>query len=167
MEYYRAFYLVDAFDRVSLLVCLRIAAAHEHHADCCTLVKLDGSLVEVTFCYSLKEVHDVALQSEHYALGLRVAHTAVVLDDHRLALYIDQTEEDEALIVDILLCQTLYGRTDDAVFHLLHPLLGSERYWGYAAHTACVQTGIVLADALVVLSFWQNLVVLAIGKYEY
>ena len=66
--------------------------AHEHHADCCTLVKLDGSLVEVAFCYSLKEVHDVALQSEHYALGLRVAHTAVVLDDHRFALYIDRTE---------------------------------------------------------------------------
>ena len=63
MEYYRAFYLVDALDRVSLLVCLRIAATHEHHADCCTLVKLDGSLVEVACSYSLKEVHDVALQS--------------------------------------------------------------------------------------------------------
>ena len=144
MEYYRTFHLVDALDRIALLVSLWITTAHEHHADSCTLIKLDGSLVQVTISHALEEIHDVALQAKHHALGLWVAHTAVVLDDHRLALYVDQTEEDETLVVDVLLSQALYGRTDDAVFHLLHPLL-----------------------ALVVLSLRQNLVVLAIGQDEY
>ena len=110
--------------------------------------------------YTLEEIHDVALQAEHHALSLWVAHTAVVLNHHWLALYVNQAEEDEALVVDVLLGKTLNGRTDDALIHLLHPLLGSEWYRGNTTHTAGVQTGIVLADALVILSLWQNLVVL-------
>ncbi len=95
-----------------------------------------------------------------------IAHTAVVLDDHGFALYIDQTEEDETLVVDVLLGKSLYGRTDDALVNLLHPLLGSKRYRGNATHTAGVQAGIVLTDTLVVLRLGQNLVVLAIGRVQ-
>ena len=167
MEYYRTFYIVDALDRITLLVSLRITAAYEHHADCCTLIKLDAALVQVACCYTLKEIHDVALQAEHHALCLWITHTAVVLDDHRLAFNVDQTEEDESLIVDILLSKSFYCRTDDALVNLLHPLLGSEWYRGNATHTASVQTGIVLADALVILRLRKNLVVLAVCQYEY
>ncbi len=62
-------------------------------------------LSKIAGSYTLEEIHDVALQAEHHALCLWVTHTAVVLDNHRLALYIDQTEEDEALVVDVLLSQ--------------------------------------------------------------
>ena len=167
MENNRTFHIIDTLDRITLLVSLWITTAYEHHADSCTLIKLDATLVKIAGSYTLEEIHDVALQAEHHALSLWVTHTAVVLDNHRLALYIDQTEEDEALVVDVLFSQTLYGRTDDALIHLLHPLLGCEWHRGNATHTAGIQTGIVLADALVVLSLRQNLVVLAIGQYEY
>ena len=40
-------------------------------------------------------------------------------------------------------------------------------YRRYAAHAASVESGIVLTYSLVVFSFWQYLVVLAIGEDEY
>ena len=167
MEHNGAFYLVDALDGVTLLVSLRITAADEHHADCRTLVELDAALVEIAFSHTFEEVYDVALQTEHHTLGLWIAHTAVVLDDHGFALYIDQTEEDETLVVDVLLGKPLYGRTDDTLVNLLHPLLGGKRYRCDASHTACVEACVVLTDTLVVFGFGQDLVVLAVGKYKY
>ena len=167
MEYYRTFNLVDTFDRIALLVSLWITAAHEHDADCCTLIKLDVSLVKVASSNTLEEVYDVALQSEHDTFCLWVAHTAVVLDDHWLALNVDQSEEDEALVVDVLFCKSLYCRTDDALVYLLHPFLGSKRYWGNATHTTSIQAGIMLTDTLVVLSLRQNLIVLAVSENKY
>ena len=67
-------------------------------------------------------------------------------------------------------------RTDDALIHLLHPLLGCEWYRGYATHTAGVQTGIVLALRLNLMrmqsraSHWffmtwkQSMTIEALGK---
>ena len=78
---------------------------------------------------ALEEVNDVTLQTQHHALGLWVAHAAVVFDDVRFWLAsrcvcaVDESEEDETLVVDAVFGQSFDGRTDNAVFYLLHPFL--------------------------------------------
>ena len=62
--------------------------------------------------------------------------------------------------------QTLNGRTDDAILHLLHPLLRGEGNGGDGTHAACVQACVVLSDTLVVLGLRENLVVLPIRQDE-
>ena len=166
MEDDATLHAVDARDGIALLVLLRIAARDEHHTDGSPFVEGDGALVEITSGHTLEEVHDVALQTEHHTLCLRVAHTAVVFDDHRLSLDIDEAEEDESLVVDALCSQTFDGRTDDAVFHLLHPILGGEGNRCHRPHAASVQTCVVLTDTLVVLGFGQDLIVLSVCQYE-
>ena len=120
-------------------------------------------LVEVACGNALKQVDNVGLQAQHDGLCLRIAHTAVVLDDHWLTLDIDEAEEDKSFVVNAFCCQSLDGRTDDAVFHLLHPLLCGEGYGGYAAHATGVQARVVLTYALVVLGLGQYLVVLSVS----
>ena len=119
-------------------------------------------LVEVAIGYALKEIHNVALQAQHHGLGLRITHTAVVLDHHRFAFDVDQSEEDKALVVDTLLSEAVYGRTDDAVLDFLHPFLVSKRHRRYASHATGVQACVVLTDTLVVFCFGKYLIVFAI-----
>ena len=119
-------HLVYAGDGEAFLVSHGIAAADEHHADSGTWVGLHGLRVEVAVGHALKQIDDVALQSRHHYLSLRIAHAAVVLNDHGVAVDVDQTKEDEAFVIELFLSQSLYGRTDDAVFHLLHPFLGGK-----------------------------------------
>ena len=89
MEDNRIFNLVKTSYLVALCISLRIATANEHYADSCTFVELNCTLVEIAFCNAFEQVDNVALKTQHYSLSLRVAHTAVVLDNHRLALYVD------------------------------------------------------------------------------
>ena len=79
---------------------------------------------------------------------------------------IDESEEDKALIVNAFSSEALYRRTDNTILHLLHPLFGGEGNRCDAAHTAGIQTSVMLSDALVVLGFRENLVVLAVGEDE-
>ena len=167
MEHDGTLHLVDAADRIALFVGLRITAADEHHTYRGTLVELHFATVEVAGCHALEEVDDVALQAEHHTLCLRVAHATVVLDDHRVAAYVDESEEDEALVVDAFGGEPLYCGPDDAVFHLLHPFRGGEGHRSHATHTTGVQAGVVLADALVILCLGQKLVVTPVGKDEH
>ena len=167
MEYDTALNILDACDWVALYIFLWIATANEHYTNSGTLVKFYSTLVEILVSNTLKEINDITLKTKHNALSLRVSHTAVVLDYHRLAVHVDKTEEDKALIYDTFLCKTFYRWTDDALVNLLHPFLCSKRNRCHATHTACVETCVVLADTLVVLCLWKNLVVLAVGKNEY
>ena len=102
MEHDAALDILDAGDGVALLVLLGITATDEHHAHHGTLVKLYRTLVQVAVGNTLEEVNDVALKAQHHTFGLRVTHTAVVLDNHRFAIHVDKSEEDEPLIVDTL-----------------------------------------------------------------
>ena len=166
MEYDAAFNVVYACYRVAFGVFLRIAAAYEHYAYGRTLVELYRAAVEIAFGHALEQVYDVALKPQHDALGLRVAHAAVVFYNHRVAPDVYKSEEYETLVVEPFLGKTFHRRADYAVFYLLHPLLRGERNWRNAAHAARIEASVVLADALVVLRFRQNLIVLAVGKDE-
>ena len=172
MEYDRAFHLIDTRYGISLLVILRISAADEHHADGSTRVKLDGTLVEVTGSHTLKQIHDIALQTKHHTFCLGITHSTVVFDDVRLGFAcrcvgtVDETEEDETLVVDVLCSQTLYGRTDDTVLHLLHPFFCGKGNRRDRAHTAGVQACVVLTDAFVVFCFRENLIMPTIREHE-
>ena len=167
MEDYATLDILNAGDGIALLVFLGISTTYEHHAYHGTLVKLDIALVEVAIGNTLEEIYNVALESEHNTLGLGVAHAAVVFDHHRFAIHIDKTKEDETLVVDTFRGKTIHSGTDNAVLHLLHPLLGGKRNGSDATHTTSVQTSVALANALVVLSLGQNLIVGAVGENEY
>ena len=132
MEDDTSLYLLDTTDGIAFLVFLGITSADQHDTDCRTLIELDGALVEITLGNTLEEIHDIALQTEHDTLCLRVAHTTVILNDHRISLHVDKSEEDKAFVVDTLSLQSLYGRTDDTVLYFLHPLFGSKWDWGYS-----------------------------------
>ena len=123
---------VDARDGIALLISLGIATADQHHANGCTFVELNALLVEVAGSNAFEQVDDVALQAQHDALSLRIAHAAVVLDDVGIALItvglggafgqtVHQTEEDESLVVDAIGSESFHSGTDDSVFDLLHP----------------------------------------------
>ena len=173
MEHYRTLNILDALDGIALFVFLWITTAHQHHTYCCTWVEFYGTLVKVALCHTFKQVNYVALQSQHHTLSLRVAHTAVILNYVWLWLLawsisaVDKSEEDESLVVDAVGSQSLNSRTDDAVLNLLHPLLCGKRHRCNTTHTTGVQTSVMLADTLVVLSLGQDLVVFTISKYEY
>ena len=173
MENNTAFYVLDTCDGVALLVSLWITTRYQHHAHGSTLVKGDGTLVEVPLGHTLKQVNQVALQAQHHSLSLWVAHSAVIFNHIWLSLFaggvgtVNQSEEDKAFIVDTVGSQTLYGWTDNTILYLLHPLLGGERHGAHATHTTCVQTGIMLANTLVILGLGQNLVVLTVCQHEY
>ena len=173
MEYDAALHILDACDGVALLIFLWITTRYQHHANSCTLIKGDGTLVEITLGHTFQQVNQIALQAQHHALSLWVAHTAVILNHVWLSLLargvgaVNQSEEDKALVVDAISSQTLYGWTDNAVLYLLHPLLSGKRHGGNATHTTGVQTSIVLANTLVVLGLGQNLIVFAISEYEH
>ena len=158
--------LVDTSDRITFLVSLRITSTDEHHAHGSARIDLYRVLVEVAIGYALKEIYDVALQSQHHCLGLRVTHTAVVLDHHRLTFDVDQSEENKALVVDTLLSEAVYGRTDDAILDFLHPLLVGKGHRRYTTHAAGVQSRVVLTDTLVVFGLGKYLIVFAICQDE-
>ena len=175
MEHDAAFHVADTCNGIALLISLRITTAHEHHTHGGALVELHLMLVEVARSNAVEKVDDVALQAQHHALRLGVTHAAVVFYDVRIALAtvfacwhaVHQSEEDEAFVVDALGSQAFHGGTDDAFFHLLHPLLRSEGHGCDASHAARVQTRVALADALVVLGFGQNLIVLTVGEHKH
>ena len=167
MEYDAVLNLVDTCDGVTFLVFLRITSADEHHTYCGTFVKLYSALVKVAAGHTFKQVNDVTFQSQHHALRLRVAHTAVVFYHHWLIIYVDEAEEDESLVGDALFRQSFDSGAYDAFFHLLHPFFSGKRDRCNAAHATGIQTCITLTDALVVLCLRQNLIVLAVCEDEY
>ena len=172
MEDNRTLNVLDAADGIAFLVFLGIAAANEHDTNGSTGIKFDGAQVEVTCCHTLEEIHDVTLQTQHHTLCLRVAHTTVVFDDiglrfaSRCVGAVNESKEDEALVVDTVGSKSFDGRTDDAVFDFLHPLLRCKRDRRHATHATGIQTRIVFADTLVVLGLRQNLIVLAVGEHK-
>ena len=167
-----AFHLIDACDGIAFLVFLGIATTDQHDANCRTGIKLDMALIQITSGYTFKQIDDITLQAQHDTLCLRIAHTTVVLDDVWLGLScrgvgaIDKSEEDKTFIVDIVSGQSFYGRTNDAVFHLLHPFFRGKGNRGDRTHTARVQACVVFTNALIVLRFGQNLIVLTVGQDE-
>ena len=167
MEDDTAFNILDSCDRIAFLVFLGISTTYEHHAYHSTLVELDRALVEVAIGNSLEEIYNITLKTEHNTLGLGVSQTAVILDDHRFAIYIDKSEEDETLVVDTFRGQTIHSGTYDTVLHLLHPFLGGKWDGSDTAHTTSVQTSVALTYALVVFCLGQNLIVGTVGENEY
>ena len=167
MEEVAALHLVESCDGVPLLIVTGITARDEHHTHRRTGVELDAALAEVALGHALEEVYDVALETEHHALSLGVAHAHVVLDDHRLALHVDKAKEDEALVVDTLGSQALDGGAHDALLHLLHPCCVGKGYGRDGAHTTRVESCVALADTLVVLGFGEQLIVLTVGEHEH
>ena len=157
-------------DGIAFLVSLWVTTADEHHTDGSTRIELNRALVEVACCHTFEEVYDVTLQTQHDTFRLRVTHTAVVFDHERFWLIawgigaIDEAKEDKALIVNAFSSETLYRRTDDTVFHLLHPFFGGERNRRDRPHTAGVQACVMLSDTLVVLGLGENLVMLSVGQ---
>ena len=167
MEDDTSFDILDSCDRIAFLVFLGISTTYEHHAYHSTLVELDRALVEVAIGNSLEEIYNITLEAQHNTLGFGVAHAAVILDDHRFAIYIDKAEEDETLVVDTFRGQTIHSGTYDTVLHLLHPFLGGKRNRSDTTHTTSIQTSVALTDALVVFCLGQNLIVSAVGENEY
>ena len=151
-------------DGEALFIGLRIATADAHHTDSGTGVEGNLTLVEVTLGNAFEEVHNVALKTEHDTLGFRVTHTAVVLDNLGLAVAIDKSEEDETFVHDALLTKTVHGRCNDFALHTCHPFGSGKGDRTHTAHSTGIQSGISLADALIVLRLWEDFVVLAVGQ---
>ena len=163
MEHDAFCHVFDALDGITLGIFLGITTANEHHTDGSTLVESYISASDVALRHALEEVNDVGFEPKHHAFRFGVAHSAVVFDNHWVAFHVDKSEENETLIVYSLFGQSVYRGANDALFHLLHPLWGGERHGTNAAHTACVKACIVFANALIVLSLGQNLIVFAVG----
>ena len=166
MEDDAALHLVDARDGETFLVGLRIATADQHHTHCAAGVELDGLLAQRLGGHALQQFHQVTLDAEHHTLGLWVAHAYIIFYDLGVALYIDETEEDESPVVDMLGGQTFHGGTYDAVLDLLHPGFIRKGNGTDRTHATGVQTRVMLTDALVVLGLRQDDIVLAVGKHE-
>ena len=167
MEHDAVVHVADACDGITLVVCLGVSAGHKHDAHRRAGVNLQCATVEVARSHTFEKVHQVALDAQHHAFGLGVAHADVVFDDHRVAAHVNQAEEDKAFVVDALGGQSLHGGADDAVFHLPHPCLVGKGDGRHGTHAAGVQSFVALAYALVVLRFGQYLVILAVGEHEH
>ena len=101
MEDNTSFYF-SVGDGESFVVSLWIASAHTHHADSCTFVKDDFTLIEIAFCYTFKEVYQIALDTEHHTFRFWISHAAVVFNHLGLSVAVDESEEDEAFVDDPL-----------------------------------------------------------------
>ena len=117
--------------------------------------------------HAFQQIHKVALDAQHDRFCFRVTHPAVILYHLGFPCTVDKPEEDEALIVQFLLSQSLNGRAYDALFHFLHPRRIGKRNRRDTAHAACVQPRVSLANAFVIFGFGQDFVVLAVGQYKH
>ena len=119
---------VGTSDFVALVVGLGVTARHTHDAHSGTRVELNLALVKVALGHTLEQVDNVALQAQHDGFGLGVAHAAVIFNNLGLAVAVDKTEEDKALVVDALGSKPVDGGAYNLVLNLLHPLFGGKRY---------------------------------------
>ena len=107
------------------------------------------------------------MQAWHHHFGFRVAHAAVILNHVWLAINVDEAEEYEATIRYVLFLQTTYGGLYYALTHFLHECVVGKAHWRHRAHSASVESLLVLAHTLVVLGHWQHLVALAVGEHKH
>ena len=114
----------------------------------------------------LEQIDQVRLDTRKHDLGFGIAHADIVLDHVRLAAHVHQTDEDESLVVDPVLAQSLDGRLDDRPDHLAHESLVGERDRRHGAHAARIGSGISLAYALIVLGYGQYTIAFAVRRDE-
>ena len=107
------------------------------------------------------------MDTEHDAFCFRIAHTDVVFDNHRLAFYVDKSEEDETFVGDVFFFQSVDRRFDNTCAYFLHEHFIGERNGGYTTHTACIQSFIAFADTFVVFGNGEDLIVFSICQYEH
>ena len=107
------------------------------------------------------------MDAEHHGFGFRVAHAHIVFYHHRIAFHIYQAQEYETAIGDALLAETVDGGLDDAVVHLSHKCIVGEADGRDGTHASGVEPGVAFANALIVLSHGEHLIVIAVGEHKH
>ena len=136
MEHDAAVYLVKARNGVSFFVGFGVATAYKYNANSRTVVKFNMILVAVFVGHTFEKFNNIRLQTQHDGLSFGVAHTTIILNDVRFTLNIDEAKENKAFVFNVFGSQSVYSRTYDAVFNLLHPLFcgkGNRRYTTHAS----------------------------------
>ena len=154
---------VQTRDQLTLLISLGITARNAYNRNRRAGIDAQIALVELTEGNALEQLHNIALDTWQHNLGLGVAHTHVILNHIGIACNVHQTDEYKSVVVDLLLGKTCNRRAHDTLLDLAHKLLVGKRNGRNGTHTACIQTGVALANTLVVLRNGQNLIVLTVG----
>ena len=84
----------------------------------------------------------------------------------RVAIDIHQSDEKEADIPYAILLQSLKCGAYDALLDTLHEDIVGKGYGADRAHTASIGSCVAIPDSLVVLSYGQNAVIGAVGRYK-
>ena len=159
--------LVQTGDDLALLVALRIAAGGNDNTDCRIVIELQIDLIQSAVDAGLHHINDIRLHAGQDDLGLGIAESGVVLKDagavggHHEA-EIEDTAERTSL--------RRHGRHGLVVNILTAPgidLGGVEGAGGEGSHTACVEAGVAVSLALVVLGGSHQLIVGAVHKREH
>ena len=96
---------VKAAHGIAFLIRFGIPTADQHYAGSRARVEFHCLGIEVYLVHAFEKLYNVALDAQHDTFGFRVAHTYIVFDNHRLVLYIDKSQENEAFVQDTFFAQ--------------------------------------------------------------
>ena len=168
MEEYRGGGGIESGDNLPLLVAAGITARYEHHRGCRARIRVERNVAQRAFGGCLEQRHEVGGDAQHDYLGLRVTHAYVVFNHHRLALHVDEAEEDESAVVDAAVQKAVDGGTHNAFLDLGHESFVGKRHGAYCTHAAGIEAGVALAHALVVFRHGEDAVAsVAVGEHKY
>ena len=166
MEHQAAAYLLHTLDGEPFGVAARIAAGHHHDAGC--RLRADAQLrpVEGAVPGLFEQLHHIRTDARKDRFSLRVAHPHVVFNHVGVAAFVHQAEENKSLVIHLFRLDALHGGAYNALLHLPHEGFVREGDGGDGAHAAGVQSGVALADALVILGGGEYAVMLAVCQHE-
>ena len=141
---------IQTADLAAFFVGFWIAAACNDNASCCTVMEFHFAVCQIFVPDCFHDVNQVTVEKFHNNLSFRVAEAAVVFN-HIWALWSQhQTEVQTAGECSAQFAHCFYGWQEDAIHALLCNFCSVEWVWCDGAHTAGVQTFVIVQCAFVV-----------------
>ena len=156
--------LVEPFDREAFLIFHRIAVGCEHHADSRVVLELQVDLIKPSVDTCLDHIDDIVFHAGQYDLRFRVAESCIVLKHFRSVRCEHQAKEDHAFERASLRRHSVNCRLVDIFLAEFFYFLCIERARGECSHAACVQAGVAVSRALVILGACHRLDRLAVHE---
>ena len=91
MEHDTVRYIFDTGNDFPFFVISGVASRYQHDGNSRSRIDFKHTPVKISLRYAFEQIDEIAFDTEHHHFGLGVAHTHVILDNHRLVFYIDES----------------------------------------------------------------------------
>ena len=166
MKYDAALHHFQSCNDFSFRVIFGIPTRNEHYGSCPPWVEFYRFFIEVFICHPFEQFHQIRFEPQHHHFGFGIAHPGIVFDHVWIIVHFYQAEKHKTFVSNAVASKSFNGRFDDSLLYFLHENFVGKVYRRHGAHSAGIEACITFANPFVILGFWQDLVVLAIGNHE-